>query len=147
MTDDQLATIADKQRRRHEVLETLDPALPWHPEHPDMQERLRRGELPLSKRPVAVLDDDRVHLFGPCLETVRAGLRQFLGRLVEAREAAKAEVDLIGHGLRYQDCVVKMANRALAQPPDHLCLPQVDWNCCLHALAEVGVQVVLCGTR
>jgi hypothetical protein len=122
---------------RHKTLESVK-ACPWSPENNLMKADMAKGVLPLSQRVTAVQDDDRVHVVGPDVDVVKAGLASFVERV-----AAKPDDDLVGHGLRFQDKIVKFCKRWSTAP--ELAFPTVEWNWCLMALGVEGVQCCLTG--
>lgn len=116
----------------------------WHPGDPGMEQREKRGESPLSERPIILQDNDRIHVVGPSMVKIQAGLQRFLEKLEKARERAREngwdEPDLLTHGLRYQENVVRLVRKALDQ--ESLNLSTQEWNYLGTALGHLGIQVV-----
>lgn len=116
---------------RHRVLESV-PGSGYHPNDADSRERARKGEAPLSERPVALLDDDRIHVAGPDAAAVRAAL----ARHVESFGGAPLD-------RADEKYALQISRRVAASGGELLTLPTREWNACLLALAHQGVQVVL----
>lgn len=133
---DDLLKVTEETLAAHRALERQRGS-GWHPADPGALQREERGELFLSERPVAVQDNDRVHVVGEQVARVRAALEAFLARL-----AADPETDLIGSGEKYQRSVAAMCRRALAQG-GHIELPTQEWNYANEALRAQGVQAAL----
>lgn len=127
----------DLLKRREEVVAANQKAETsrgsgWHPGDPGAE--ARDHELPLSRRPVALQEDDYVHLVGPDVAAVKAALEK-----VVALCAADPEAFL---GVAFTAKVARCARKALAQG-DSLTLPTQEWNYALQGLHAVGLQVCL----
>lgn len=138
-----MATQAELLKKREETIafhknQESVPESPWSPDHPAMKEALLKGDKLLSDRPMAIQDDDRIHVVGECVSKVKAALHSFLDKV-----AAAPDVDLSNHGLKFQASVVKNCKRALAMVD--LEMPTQDWNYCLAALAVENVKLVIVG--
>lgn len=119
---------------RHKTLEGVAGS-GWHPDDSDSLTRARRKELPLSERPVAFLDDDRVKIVGDCAAFVLKKLNEYLA-LGEPGAGADA--------LDRQ--AFKAAGRVVAAAGDDaIDVGTQEWNALSHALAAVSVQVVTTG--
>lgn len=123
---------------RHKVLESV-PGSSWHPNDPDSLTRHRLGEMPLSKRPIALLDDDRVHVVGECFLNVVAWLKAWLP---EGRKLVKPgqRADILD-SVRTVEQVLE--GEYTQDEGERLTMPTRKWNACLYALTAVHVQAIL----
>lgn len=122
--------------RRHKTLASV-PGSGWHKDDAGEAKRLARGEPALCDRVVALADDDRVHVVGPCVPVVLKGLADFLA-VVPPPTAATPATEI--HA-------AKVARRVVDGGGDALVVPSQEWNGCLYALTSVGVRCVLADAR
>lgn len=108
------------------VLESV-PGSGWHPDDADSQVRQRRKEKPLSERPVAVQDDDRVYIVGADVATVKDALKAYLEKHTAPPTTAL-------------DAGIIRCSRRACEAGDVICLPTQDWNYVLNALLAQGVH-------
>lgn len=126
---------------RHKLLESV-PESPVSPQHQDMKKVLEPiengglGQKMYSDRPVALQVNDEVFLVGPCLVKVQEALKKFV-----AKVKAKPKIDIVGNGPKYQDQVVRIAERVLAAK-DQVCISTQHWNYCNEALTVENILVV-----
>lgn len=95
---------------------------------------LAKGGDKLTDRPVAFICDDEVVVIGDDVAKVYAGLTKFQ-QTAAADWASSPEPQKVL-------CLAKVKRALAAPPPAEIRVPAQVWNCYLHALAEVGVQVV-----
>ena len=114
----------------------------WHKTDPQERERIAKGHMALCARPIAIQDDDRIHIVGACLPIVLAGL----GRFLEA-EAVKDAADRDREKSTMEKFASKVCRRSLAEAGESLVLPTQDWNGVSYALHAVGIDCVLAGLQ
>lgn len=119
---------------RHKALEKKRGS-GWHPADLGAERREERGELPLSERPVAFLDDDLVRVVGGCADRVVAALKAWLAAHGDAVTPASTTLE--------RHAKLKVARTLAAYVRDgEIAVPQQDWNGCMVALTAQNVQVV-----
>lgn len=102
----------------------------WHPADLGAEQREQRNELPLSERPIAFQDDDKVRMIGDCAKRVRVALAEWAKAAVTRPQTS------------YQAAVDRCVERVSKMNGD-IELATQEWNYLNHALTEAGVQTVL----
>jgi hypothetical protein len=156
---DRLEKRRQEEAERNKALETLISASPWHPDNPVMIASLRAGETKLTARAIALIDDGEVYFSGPDADVIRGWLQQFIDKVALDTERAATEAkaraeekgteyvdpiqgDLIGHGVKYQQAVIRSAKAVLDTCPQGVIAMDFQrWNYCGAALTALGYQV------
>lgn len=110
---------------RHKVLVGVSGSS-WHKDDPQERARLARGAVPICDKPIALQDDDLVHVVGTCADAVRKALATY--KAPDTHPAQEAH-----------------AAKIIARLPEagDICLGTQEWMAVARALRTVGVDCVL----
>ena len=111
---------------RHAILESVRES-PWH------SERMPPGEMLLSARPIAFVEDRHMRVVGPCVAQILAALLSY------SADAEPHDNRTPQEERAWQLAVGLKAQEGINGP--ELVLSSQDWNDCLFALAHEGVLV------
>lgn len=116
----------------HKTFEKV-PESPWHPSHPLMKERVEKGELKLSDRPIGFICDDKHIVVGDCVPKMLGFAKSFIDSLKNVDSKV-----LTGE----QKWALKVCKELKADTEKQLVLSGREWNGLMYALTEQNVQAI-----
>jgi hypothetical protein len=117
-------------RELHKKVEST-PGSGWHLRDPGAEKR--DHETKLSERPIAIQEDDKIHIVGEDAVKVLAGLRAY-----ETKMTPLLNDDMP----LFKKRTLKAITRVLESKPDpnHFTVGTQTWNYCVNALADMGIH-------